>query len=513
MNIRDLVLGGVLGGALVFGATQAVMHPSASAQQAAEPSAEAPLTPSLVSNVSGGGVTTGSPRSCSCPGDFDNNNVINTADLVAFLAVFGTQCAPDSDGDGVPNAIDNCPNTPNPNQADADGDGRGDVCDNCPTISNPGQQDSDNDGIGDACEGSFCQSASQCPPLQNMTVTCQGNQCVYGCMPGFANCNNSLADGCEVAVLFDVGNCGACGNVCVPDGPNQQVQCVNGQCQSFCASGFTNCAGVCRNLLVDPNNCGACGVICVFPNATATCVNGVCTIGACNAGFFNCNNIAADGCEVNVNSNPQNCGACGNVCVLPNATAACVNGVCTIGACNPGFANCNNITADGCEASVNTTQNCGSCGLVCPSVPNATVVCSNGTCQIGACNAGFANCDNVFANGCEVNVTNSTNNCGACGVVCTPGPNVSAMTCVNGVCAIAGCNAGFRNCDGNVANGCETNINTSVSNCGNCGVVCTPGPRVTAVSCVNGNCKITGCQLGWFDADGIFSNGCETNAP
>jgi PKD repeat protein len=58
----------------------------------------------------------------------------------------------DTDGDGVPDATDNCPLTPNPNQNDADGDGRGDACDNCPAVSNPNQADADNDGTGDVCE-------------------------------------------------------------------------------------------------------------------------------------------------------------------------------------------------------------------------------------------------------------------------------------------------------------------------------------------------------------------------
>ena len=42
---------------------------------------------------------------------------------------------PDGDGDGVPDAEDNCPATPNPDQADSDGDGFGDACDDdaCPT--------------------------------------------------------------------------------------------------------------------------------------------------------------------------------------------------------------------------------------------------------------------------------------------------------------------------------------------------------------------------------------------
>ena len=42
--------------------------------------------------------------------------------------------AGDTDGDGVPNATDNCPATASPNQADFDQDGRGDACD---TPSNP----------------------------------------------------------------------------------------------------------------------------------------------------------------------------------------------------------------------------------------------------------------------------------------------------------------------------------------------------------------------------------------
>ena len=44
--------------------------------------------------------------------------------LVAFIGCPLT----DSDGDGVNNAVDNCPDVPNPEQQDADGDGTGDAC-------------------------------------------------------------------------------------------------------------------------------------------------------------------------------------------------------------------------------------------------------------------------------------------------------------------------------------------------------------------------------------------------
>ena len=80
----------------------------------------------------------------------------------------------DTDGDGVCDADDNCPTTPNPGQQDADGDGVGDICDNCPETPNPGQEDSDNDGIGDACEGcvdtdgdGVCDVDDNCPATPN----------------------------------------------------------------------------------------------------------------------------------------------------------------------------------------------------------------------------------------------------------------------------------------------------------------------------------------------------------
>jgi len=83
----------------------------------------------------------------------------------------------DSDGDGFPNSVDNCPMDYNPSQDDADGDEVGDLCDvcpgfddnadadndgladgcdNCPDDYNPFQEDSDGDGVGDACDLCDC---------------------------------------------------------------------------------------------------------------------------------------------------------------------------------------------------------------------------------------------------------------------------------------------------------------------------------------------------------------------
>jgi hypothetical protein len=88
---------------------------------------------------------------------------------VSEMEFIGVISPADSDGDGVADATDNCPQISNPNQVDTDKDGIGDACetphlidsdgdgvddefDNCPYIANADQQDTDKDDIGDACE-------------------------------------------------------------------------------------------------------------------------------------------------------------------------------------------------------------------------------------------------------------------------------------------------------------------------------------------------------------------------
>ena len=73
----------------------------------------------------------------------------NSAGGAAYIFV---EPAPDSDGDGVPDDVDNCPDASNSDQTDADGDGFGDACDNCPGTANVDQADADGDGLGDACD-------------------------------------------------------------------------------------------------------------------------------------------------------------------------------------------------------------------------------------------------------------------------------------------------------------------------------------------------------------------------
>lgn len=76
----------------------------------------------------------------------------------------------DTDQDGTPDLLDNCPADPNPDQADLDGNGIGDACnsfedmdgddhaddlDVCPSVADPDQPDTDGDGIGDVCNAAI----------------------------------------------------------------------------------------------------------------------------------------------------------------------------------------------------------------------------------------------------------------------------------------------------------------------------------------------------------------------
>ena len=339
--------------------------------------------------------------------------------------------------------------------------------------------------------------------------TCMAGRCTGACDAGFADCNGEkLVDGCEIAIATDVANCGACGNACSSN--HGAPACANGACSIQCTMGFGDCDGDlrngCENTLNSNNNCGACGRTCAPPHAVGECTTSVCKIAACEAGWLDCNGLINDGCEAHAAIDANNCGVCGKACVNQNGAPACNGGICSI-VCAAGFADCNANINDGCETQVvSDANNCGVCGSACSNNHVNPVSCAAGACN-GACTAGWSDCNNNKRfDGCETASATDVNNCGLCGRICAP-PHAQPK-CVGGVCALALCEAGWSDCNGNPADGCEVNTGGDKDNCGACGRVCS-AVNGTA-SCAAGVCGIA-CGAGFGDCNVDARDGCETN--
>ena len=73
--------------------------------------------------------------------------------------------------------------------------------------------------------------AAVCAPA-NATGSCTAGSCALAaCTAGFADCDQSAWNGCEVDLMTDPGSCGACGNSC------GGAACVNGGCDAFASTG------------------------------------------------------------------------------------------------------------------------------------------------------------------------------------------------------------------------------------------------------------------------------------
>lgn len=130
-----------------------------------------------------------------------------------------------------------------------------------------------------------------------------------------------------------------------------------------CRDGESRCDGVCVATDSDPANCGSCGNMCA---ADLVCASGTCG-STCPADTTDC----ARSC-VDVDTDARHCGGCGRAC---GAGESCVGGTCEAGACEAPNTDCSGACVD----TSSDEQHCGTCGMACAS----DQTCTGGTCTGG----------------------------------------------------------------------------------------------------------------------------------
>jgi hypothetical protein len=351
----------------------------------------------------------------------------------------------------------------------------------------------------DGCEADLDANAEHCGAcgkpchLANATAACSGGICrITSCDRGWGDCDGSDSNGCETNTRTDPAHCGTCGEAV----PIFQY-CGDGAPSPTCPPPFVVCHGTCVDTGSHVANCGFCDNACRLDRATAACVGGGCEVVACEAHWGDCDRDPANGCETDLDASVQHCCACGRVCQLPNATAACSGGTCRIASCDHGWGDCDGSDSNGCETDLAASaEHCGACGRVC-QLSNATAACLGGTCRIASCDHGWGDCDGSDSNGCETNTRTSPVHCGACG------DSVPASQyCVDGAPSPT-CRLPRTVCD----LAC-VDPRSDPANCGFCGNACRLDHATAA--CVGGGCEVVACEAEWGNCDRDPLSGCET---
>jgi hypothetical protein len=205
--------------------------------------------------------------------------------------------------------------------------------------------------------------------------------------------------------------------------------CANGDCTANCPGGQNVCDGSCVDFSSDVLNCGKCGNSCnKYDNGIGECKDG-CSLKGCMEGYSNCDDNDANGCEINSDTDVNNCGVCKHKCELANtAISKCELGICEVKDCQDDYGNCDGDSNNGCETAINVdVDNCGSCFNKC-AFDNGIPKCESGVCKLDICELNYGNCDGESINGCEHLLGQSNDNCG-CGERCESGKVCNGGRC------------------------------------------------------------------------------------
>jgi len=381
-------------------------------------------------------------------------------------------------------------------------------------------EDCDSGLCVDVGDGGFCSTPCEdtcdedgyvCEDVDGASV------CVPETTPVCEPCDADEACGPGLCVeLTDGSYCAApCG-----DGCDDGYECVTegraGENIDVCLPVTGSCSG-CVDADADGAGLGgACEVVdCddtngdVYPGAEE----------ACNGIDDDCDDSIDEGFDLL--TDPDHCGECGLSCAADNAEVACTDGLCEIAACDDGWADCDLDPSNGCEADLLAVDRCGSCAEL-DGVPGD---------MCGTCGSGVWVCDGTEAVTCVGDLGDEALNvCGGCGDLegvpgeaCAAGCGGAVWTCNEDggvVCALDG-----EAVELNACGGCEPLDNAPDDPCGPCGLdvyVCDDDGGTVCGSETFGNaCGGCGdlddepeapcgyCDRGAFVCDGTDATVCE----
>ncbi|MCA9616581.1 MAG: hypothetical protein H6722_00865 [Sandaracinus sp.] len=227
----------------------------------------------------------------------------------------------------------------------------------------------------------------QVASLGACAVECSPVECALACELGF----RAGSDGCPICVCADCASPSDCpgstacvGGVCM-ETPDAGVDPEDGGIVVSCPPGQELCGDGCADLTTDLRHCGGCFEACANEGphpGTTLCSDGECTI-TCPDGTEDCNGDPRDGCEVDLATDEDDCGACGNPC---DSDKLCLEGGCVaagIACSDPANWVVEEEAPGVCQAScagseVRLEGLAGSCGIFSRA---CTLVNALGTCQ------------------------------------------------------------------------------------------------------------------------------------
>ncbi|KAF4221917.1 hypothetical protein CNMCM8980_006197 [Aspergillus fumigatiaffinis] len=259
-------------------------------------------------------------------------------------------------------------------------------------------------------------------------------------------------------------------------------------CTGFCPPLLTCCDDLCVDLQTNPENCGACNNAC--PPEKGICSDGACD-SLCMPPQIGCGFACVD-----ASSDPENCGGCGiadTPCLIPVRIDSALQ--------RPPTVSVAPVSSSACLRTWNANGHV----LIRPPIPTTAelaILCVPRA--MPAATAPVPISRHVMTLAAHV-ILWGYDSARWTGNAATPCARMSSMilqtagrvcpdgeVCTAGVCQEAACPPGQVECDGVCAD-----LNTDPNNCGTCGTVCADGQP-----CVGGVCQVEECPPPQTNCDG-----------